>query len=71
MQVTNEGKRLTLREGNSQLWIEPWGENSLRVRMTAFPKMDENDWALTEQVGETDAEITYETVDTTDPWYRG
>lgn len=71
MQVTNEGKRLILREGNSQLWIEPWGENSLRVRMTAFPQMDGHDWALMEPVGETDAEITYETVDTTDPWYRG
>ena len=71
MQVTNEGKRLILREENSQLWIEPWGENSLRVRMTAFPQMDGHDWALMEPVGETDAEITYETVDTTDPWYRG
>ena len=71
MQVTNEGKRLIFREGNSQLWIEPWGENSLRVRMTAFPQMDGHDWALMEPVGETDAEITYETVDTTDPWYRG
>ena len=71
MQVSNEGKRLILREGNSQLWIEPWGENSLRVRMTAFPQMDANDWALSEPVKETDAEITYETVDNTDPWYRG
>ena len=71
MQVSNEGKRLILREGNSQLWIEPWGENSLRVRMTAFPQMDASDWALSEPVKETDAEITYETVDTTDPWYRG
>lgn len=28
------------------LWVEPWGENSLRVRATCEGIMPENDWAL-------------------------
>lgn len=71
MAVYQEGKRLVIAQGNSQVWIEPWGENSLRVRMTPDPRMDANDWALTEPVKDTDSCITFETVDTTDPWYQG
>lgn len=70
MYMYQEGSRLILAEGKSQVWIEPWGENSLRVRMTAKPKMDGNDWALTEKPKATEAKITMETVDVTDPWYR-
>ena len=57
-------------EGISQVWIEPWGENSLRVRMTAEAKMDEHDWALVEHVKACEAQITFEKVDVTDPWYK-
>lgn len=71
MAVYQEGKRLVIAQGNSRVWIEPWGENSLRVRMTPAPRMDANDWALTEPVKDTDSCITFETVDTTDPWYQG
>ena len=71
MHMKQDGRRLILAEGNAQVWIEPWGENSLRVRMTADPVMDTNDWALTEPVPETDSAITFETIDVTDPWYRG
>lgn len=71
MAVYQDGKRLVIAQGNTQVWIEPWGENSLRVRMTPDPRMDANDWALTEPVQDTDSRITFETVDTTDPWYRG
>lgn len=39
--------------------------------MTADPAMDANDWALEEEVEKCHAEITTETVDTTDPWYKG
>lgn len=71
MKVYQEGKRLVIAQGNARVWIDPWGENSLRVRMTPDPRMDENDWALTEPVPDTDSRITFETVDTTDPWYQG
>ncbi|MBQ8781110.1 MAG: glycoside hydrolase family 31 protein [Oscillospiraceae bacterium] len=64
-----ENNRLVIRNGNSQVWIDPWGESSFRVRMTAEPQMDGNDWALSEPVAVTEVEYRQETVDTTDPWY--
>ncbi|MBE5793318.1 MAG: glycoside hydrolase family 31 protein [Clostridiales bacterium] len=70
MDMYQEGNRLVLAQGNSQIWIEPWGENSLRVRMTAQPQMDANDWALTEPMPEIKPEIAFETIDVTDPWYK-
>ncbi len=70
MAIYQDGNRLVLSGGTTQTWIEPWGENGLRIRMTAQPRMDENDWALSEPLPEYKAEITMETVDTTDPWYK-
>ena len=70
MDMYQEGNRLVLAQGNSQIWIEPWGENSLRVRMTAQPQMDANDWALTEPMPDIKPEITFEVIDVTDPWYK-
>ncbi len=70
MDMYREGSRLVLAQGNSQIWIEPWGENSLRVRMTAQPQMDANNWALTEEMPAIEPEITFETIDVTDPWYK-
>ena len=70
MITKKEENRLVIINGTEQTWIEPWGKNSLRVRMTKEAKMDENDWALTEKVEECVPEITFETIDTTDPWYK-
>ena len=69
--VIQEEKRLILKEGISQVWIEPWGKNSLRVRMTAEPEMDAHDWALNEKVLDIKPIITIKEIDTTDPWYEG
>ena len=52
MRIYQEGNRLVIAEGKSAVWIEPWGANSLRVRMSAVPQMDANDWALTEKRSE-------------------
>lgn len=71
MTVRQEENRLIIGNGASQVWIEAWGKNSIRVRMTCEPKMDENDWALTEKVEECVPEITVKELDITDPWYRG
>lgn len=71
MRLYQDGKRLVIAEGKAQVWVEPWGKNSLRVRMTALPVMAAEDWALTEPVKETESQISFETVDVTDPWYRG
>ena len=71
MRFEQQGSRLLILEGNSQLWIDPWGEDSVRIRMTQETQMDANDWALSEPVAEIRPEIRFEEVDTTDPWYRG
>ena len=34
MKVRQEGNRLIIADGVSQVWIDPWGENSARIRMT-------------------------------------
>ena len=71
MRIVSEENRIVIINGKQTLWLEPWGKNSLRVRMTMESKMDENDWALTEKVEFCPAQITAEEVDTTDPWYKG
>lgn len=70
MHIYQENNRLIIADGKYQTWIEPWGANSLRVRMTGQPVMDANDWALTEKMEDVPAEISFETIDVTDPWYR-
>ena len=70
MHFEQDGDRLIIREGISQVWIEPWGPNSLRVRMTKEAQMDANDWALEEKMPKTDVTINYEEIDVTDPWYQ-
>ena len=69
MRIYRENKSLKIKSGNSQVWIEPWGENSLRVRMTKEPVMNENNWALCEPVKYCEASFSEETIDVTDPWY--
>jgi alpha-D-xyloside xylohydrolase len=47
---SEEKGRLIYRYDAEKLWIEPWGENSLRVRATKQSTMPGEDWALTEPV---------------------
>ena len=60
MRIETVGNRLVISAGASQVWVEPWGESSLRVRMTNEP-IDERENCV---------KIYTETVDTTDPWYK-
>lgn len=71
MHVYREGNKIVIAQGKSFVWVEPWGRNSVRVRMTAQPQMDGNDWALTEPPEPVTPEISFEEVDVTDPWYQG
>ena len=71
MLTYTEGTRIIVRDGADILWIDPWGKDGVRVRMTGQPQMDENDWALTEPIENTNAEIRETEVDMTDPWYKG
>lgn len=41
-----ESDRLIRKFDNETVWIEPWGDNSLRVRATLLPEMPNNKWAL-------------------------
>ncbi len=71
MRIYEEQNKLVIAEEGGQVWIEPWGTDSLRVRMTAQPEMDQEDWALCEPVTPCRAAITFEEIDVTDPWYQG
>lgn len=71
MRIYQEENKLVIAQGKSAVWVEPWGRNSIRVRMTAESKMDQNDWALTEKPERIEPEISFEEIDVTDPWYRG
>lgn len=70
MRLYEENNTLVIANGVSKVVIEPWGLNSLRVRMTREAKMDANDWALEIPQPFLKAEIAFETVDVTDPWYK-
>ena len=41
-----EKQRIIFRYDAEELWIEPWGEHSLRVRATKTHVMPDNNWAL-------------------------
>ena len=40
MRVEQQNHRLIIHDGRSECWIDPWGKDSLRVRMSAEPGMD-------------------------------
>ncbi len=71
MRIYEEDKKIIIAEGNKRLIIEAWGPDSVRVRQSAEPKMDENDWALSEVMPQVEVDITSEEIDVTDPWYKG
>jgi alpha-D-xyloside xylohydrolase len=69
MKFTQSGNRLIGRQGQETIWVEPWGRNSLRVRVTREAQMDPHDWALTDKpAAESDVNITIEEVELVEPW---
>ena len=71
MKFYRQDNALVVQRGNERLFIESWGKNSLRVRMTKDPCMDRNDWALSEPCEKPETKINIQTVDITEPWYHG
>ncbi len=67
MQFINDHGVLVCRRQGETLRIEPWGKDSLRVRATMFPKLTDENWALTEPVASGEADIVFGT----DPWREG
>ncbi|MDT8719253.1 glycoside hydrolase family 31 protein [Clostridium sp. 19966] len=70
MKFTQIGNRLIGKNGSETIWIEPWGENSLRVRMTKEANMDVNDWALIDQPKAADAKIVIQETELIEPWIK-
>ena len=70
MRYEVKNNRLICIDGAQVMWLEPWGENSLRVRMTKEANMDPNDWALIDPPKAQTAEIKIAQVDTLEPWHR-
>lgn len=56
---SREGNRLIRHYDAETLWIEPWGEDSLRVRSTQRHLMESDNWALLD-AAECDAEVMIE-----------
>lgn len=70
MKFSQNGSRLIGRTGLETVWIEPWGENSLRIRITKEAAMNSNDWALIDIPKDTLTKITIEDVILTEPWLK-
>src|SRR5690625_4888742 len=56
------GNRLIRKYDNEIVWIEPWGEDSLRVRATKNKEMGHDQWALTTKVDALHAEIEIDSI---------
>ena len=68
MKFTQNGNRLIGKVGVETIWVEPWGQNSLRVRMTKEAVMDPNDWALIDAPEVVETTIAIEDVELVEPW---
>ena len=55
-----EGNKLVFHYDAEELWIEPWGENSLRIRATKMAEMPSENWALLEEIPMLTPEIQIE-----------
>ncbi len=65
MRFEKENNALIARINGETLRIEPWGEDSLRVRSTMFSSFKDLDWALTETPGKSEVKIS---IDEEDHW---
>ncbi len=68
---SEENGMLIAKEGNTSIFIQPWGKNSLRVQMTKERIIDENTWALSEPWSGTElSSVTIEKAAVTAPWHK-
>ncbi len=56
-----EDNKLVFRYDDHTLWLEPWGENALRVRATKLSQMPTEDWALSEKTVDTSGKVSIST----------
>lgn len=55
-----QGNKLVFHYDAEEVWIEPWGENSFRIRATKMAEMPKENWALLEKVPQLMPEIQIE-----------
>ncbi len=60
MRFVNDNGALVFYKNGETVRIEAWGMDSLRVRSTMQGKFTDNQWALTEPISDTKAEIIFE-----------
>lgn len=65
--IRKENNRLIIDDGFGTVWIDSWGKDSVRVRMTRDRMMDKNDWALEEKQND-GAVVEVKEVETTYSW---
>jgi alpha-D-xyloside xylohydrolase len=70
MKFSQNGNCLVGKSGSETIWVEPWGENSLRVRITKEATMDSNDWALIDTPSITSSKIIIEDIELIEPWIK-
>ncbi len=56
--IYTENNRLIFEYDSELVWIEPWNDNSVRIRATKEYEMPKDDWALSEPIKELTAEIS-------------
>lgn len=54
----DEENKLVFRYDDHTLWLQPWGENALRVRATKLRSMPTEDWALSEKPVDTKTKVS-------------
>ena len=60
MRFENDHGALVFYHQGETVRIEAWGKDALRVRSTMFSQFTGNDWALTEEVADSQATVTIE-----------
>ena len=65
MKFLKDGSALLFLHQGERVRIEPWGQDSLRVRASMAPEFSGKDWALTEPPAPAASEIAIERMDVT------
>ncbi len=68
MKIDQNQNRLIMRKGRETVWIDPWGKDGFRVRVTKQADMDPMDWALDFEPDIKDVKININNVSLVEPW---
>ncbi len=62
--------RLVIRESGTTMYLLPWGKDAFRFQMTKEASMNSEDFALRHKPEGGQLEVTFESVDMTEPFYH-